>query len=153
MNDIDNENYHIKHYFFDNKVLSGDDILSLFQDKKGTIWIGTKAKGLFSYNGKSFHKINIKKEETEVTSIHSISEDANNNLWMSSNFGIINNTPITISITPKAIKNDSGEIKGMVLLRSAVTSALAGLVSRTFKIPKQKYTRNIAKRERGVIVF
>jgi signal transduction histidine kinase/ligand-binding sensor domain-containing protein/DNA-binding response OmpR family regulator len=89
MNDIDNENYHIKHYFFDNKVLSGDDILSLFQDKKGTIWIGTKAKGLFSYNGKSFHKINIKKEETEVTSIHSISEDANNNLWMSSNFGII----------------------------------------------------------------
>ncbi len=89
LNDIDNENYHIKHYFFDSKVLSGDDILSLFQDKKGTIWIGTKAKGLFSFDGKSFHKINIKKEDTEVTSIHSISEDANNNLWMSSNFGII----------------------------------------------------------------
>ena len=89
LNEIDNENYHIKHYFFDNKVLSGDDILSLFQDKKGSIWIGTKAKGLFSFDGKSFHKIMIKKEDTEVTSIHSISEDANNNLWMSSNFGII----------------------------------------------------------------
>ena len=89
LNDIENENYHIKHYFFDNKVLSGDDILSLFEDKKGLIWIGTKAKGLFSFDGNSFHKKIIKKEDSDVTAIHSISEDANNNLWMSSNFGII----------------------------------------------------------------
>ena len=89
LNDIENENYHIKHYFFDNKVFSGDDILSLFEDANGIVWIGTKAKGLFSFDGNSFHKLNIKKEDTDVTAIHSISEDANNNLWMSSNFGII----------------------------------------------------------------
>ena len=89
LNDFDNNNYHIKHYFFDNKLLSGDDILSLFQDKKGKIWIGTKAKGLYSFDGMNFQKINLKKEDSDVTAIHSISEDNNNNLWMSSNYGII----------------------------------------------------------------
>ena len=89
LNDFDNNSYPIKHYFFDNKLLSGDDILSLYQDKSGTIWVGTKAKGLYVYNGFNFNKINIKKDDFEVTSIHSLSEDDSNNLWMSSNFGII----------------------------------------------------------------
>ncbi len=89
LNDFDNNTYHIKHYFFDNKLLSGDDILSLYQDKYGKIWVGTKAKGLYNYDGSNFNKINIKKDDFEVTSIHSLSEDDNSNLWMSSNFGII----------------------------------------------------------------
>ena len=89
LNDFDNNIYHIKHYFFDNKLLSGDDILSIFQDKKGKIWIGTKAKGLYEFNGTNFNKINIKKEDSDVTAIHSISQDDNNNLWISSNYGII----------------------------------------------------------------
>ncbi|MSP85589.1 MAG: response regulator [Flavobacteriaceae bacterium] len=89
LNDFDNKRYNIKHYFFDNKLLSGDDILSLFQDKKGKIWIGTKAKGLYNFDGTNFHKININKYDSEVTAIHSISEDDTNNLWMSSNYGII----------------------------------------------------------------
>ena len=89
LNDFDNNTYHIKHYFFDNKLLSGDDILSLYQDKSDKIWVGTKAKGLYVYDGSNFNKINIKKDDFEVTSIHSLSEDDNSNLWMSSNFGII----------------------------------------------------------------
>ncbi|MCF8320375.1 MAG: response regulator [Flavobacterium sp.] len=89
LNDFDNNTYHIKHYFFDSKLLSGDDILSLYQDQSGKIWIGTKAKGLYVYNGSNFNKINIKKDDFEVTSIHSLAEDDSNNLWMSSNFGII----------------------------------------------------------------
>lgn len=89
LNDFDNNNYHIKHYFFDNKLLSGDDILSLFQDKKGKIWVGTKAKGLYNFDGTTFHKINIKNDDLDVTAIHSISEDDANNLWISSNYGII----------------------------------------------------------------
>ena len=89
LNDFDNNTYQIKHYFFDNKLLSGDDILSLYQDKSGKIWVGTKAKGLYVYNGSNFNKIKIKKDDFEVTSIHSISEDDSGNLWMSSNFGIV----------------------------------------------------------------
>ena len=93
LSDFDNNNYHINHFFFDNKVLSGDDILSLFQDKKNRIWIGTKAKGMYLFNGKTFNKVNINLGNSSVTSIHSISEDPNNNLWLSTNYGIVKYKP------------------------------------------------------------
>lgn len=93
LNDFDNNNYQIKHFFFDNKVLSGDDILTLFQDRKNRIWVGTKAKGLYLYNGKTFKQVNISLENSAITSIHSISEDSKNNLWLSSNYGIIKYNP------------------------------------------------------------
>ena len=93
LSDFDNNNYHINHFFFDNKVLSGDDILSLFQDKKNRIWIGTKAKGMYLFNGKTFNKVNINLGNSSVTSIHSISEDSNNNLWLSTNYGIVKYKP------------------------------------------------------------
>jgi len=89
LNDFDNKKYSVKHYFFDNKVLSGDDILTLFQDKKDRIWVGTKAKGLYLFTGKTFKKLNISTGNSTITSIHSISEDSKNNLWMSSNYGIV----------------------------------------------------------------
>ncbi|SHG46175.1 Signal transduction histidine kinase [Flavobacterium fluvii] len=98
LNDLDNNNYQIKHFFFDNKVLSGDDILALFQDKKNRIWVGTKAKGLYLFNGKTFNKINISVGNSAITSIHSISEDSKNNLWLSSNYGIIKYNPSRNSV-------------------------------------------------------
>jgi len=93
LNDFDNKNYKIRHFFFDNKVLSGDDILTVFQDKKDRIWVGTKAKGLYLFTGKLFKKISLNTGNYEVTAIHSIAEDAKNNLWLSSNYGIIKYNP------------------------------------------------------------
>ena len=98
LNDFDNKNYRVKHYFFDNNVLSGDDILTLFQDNKNRIWVGTKAKGLYLFNGITFNKINIHIGNTAITSIHSISEDSKNNLWLSSNYGIIRYNPAKNSL-------------------------------------------------------
>lgn len=98
LNDFDNNNYQIKHFFFDNKVLSGDDILTLFQDRKNRIWVGTKAKGLYFYNGKTFKQVNISVGNSAITSIHSISEDSKNNLWLSSNYGIIKYNPSRNSV-------------------------------------------------------
>jgi ligand-binding sensor domain-containing protein/signal transduction histidine kinase/DNA-binding response OmpR family regulator len=89
LNDFDNNDYKIDHFFFDNKVLSGDDILSLFQDSNNKIWVGTKAKGLYLFNGKSFKSVNVSVGKSIITSIHSISEDSKNNLWLSTNYGII----------------------------------------------------------------
>lgn len=89
LNDFGNKNYRIRHFFFDNKVLSGDDILTVFQDKKARIWVGTKAKGLYLFTGKLFKKISLSVGNSAITSIHSISEDNKNNLWLSSNYGII----------------------------------------------------------------
>lgn len=81
--------YVVKHFFFDDVSLSGDDILTLFQDSQNKIWVGTKAKGLYYFDGKKFNRINLKIENTTITSIHSILEDNDKNLWISTNQGII----------------------------------------------------------------
>jgi len=81
--------YAIKHFFFDTAALAGDDILTLFQDSQNKIWVGTKAKGLHYFDGKKFNRINLKIGNTVITSIHSILEDDDKNLWISTNQGII----------------------------------------------------------------
>jgi ligand-binding sensor domain-containing protein/signal transduction histidine kinase/DNA-binding response OmpR family regulator len=89
LKDVQQNNYAIKHFFYDSSALAGDDILTLFQDKQNKIWVGTKAKGLHYFDGKKFTKINLKIGNTVITSIHSILEDADKNLWISTNQGII----------------------------------------------------------------
>lgn len=81
--------YTIQHYFFDNSSLSGDDILTLFQDSQNKIWVGTKAKGLHCFDGKKFNKVSLRAGNTIITSIHSILEDDDKNLWISTNQGLI----------------------------------------------------------------
>nr|WP_199000587.1 two-component regulator propeller domain-containing protein [Flavobacterium sp. ASV13] len=89
LNTLTPTTYSIKHYFFDSVSLSGDDILTLFQDSQKKIWVGTKAKGLHYFDGKKFNKIKLKAGNTVITSIHSILEDDDQNLWISTNQGII----------------------------------------------------------------
>ncbi|MEO8534831.1 MAG: two-component regulator propeller domain-containing protein [Flavobacterium sp.] len=89
LNNFKTSPYTIKHYFFDNPSLSGDDILTLFQDSQNKIWVGTKAKGLHYFDGKKFNRINLRAGNTIITSVHSILEDDNKNLWISTNQGII----------------------------------------------------------------
>jgi ligand-binding sensor domain-containing protein/signal transduction histidine kinase/DNA-binding response OmpR family regulator len=89
LKDFQQNKYVIEHYFFDASALSGDDILTLFKDSQNKIWVGTKAKGLHYFDGKKFNKINLKVGNTIITSIHSILEDAEKKLWISTNQGII----------------------------------------------------------------
>lgn len=89
LNNFTPDKYSIQHYFFDSASLSGDDILTLFQDSQKKIWVGTKAKGLHYFDGKKFNKINLRIGNTVITSIHSILEDDDKNLWISTNQGII----------------------------------------------------------------
>lgn len=89
LNNFNPNHYSIQHYFYDSASLSGDDILTLFQDSQNKIWVGTKAKGLHYFDGKKFKKINLRIGNTIITSIHSILEDDDKNLWISSNQGII----------------------------------------------------------------
>lgn len=83
------DNLKVERYFYDNRTQSGDDIATFFEDKNNTIWIGTKAKGLFKLEGKSFKNIPLSGIKGNISNIHSILEDHDNNLWISSNDGII----------------------------------------------------------------
>ncbi|MEN2413147.1 two-component regulator propeller domain-containing protein [Flavobacterium mesophilum] len=89
LRNFNTQKYSIQHFFFDNATLAGDDILTLFQDSQNKIWVGTKAKGLHYFDGKKFNRINLKVGNTNITAIHSILEDDDKNLWISTNQGII----------------------------------------------------------------
>ncbi|NRS88389.1 signal transduction histidine kinase/ligand-binding sensor domain-containing protein/DNA-binding response OmpR family regulator [Flavobacterium sp. 7E] len=78
-----------KNYFYNPKTLSGDDILTIFKNKKGTIWIGTKAKGLFYLKNGVFKDVTLSAKNGIITAIHSIQEDTKNNLWLGTNHGIV----------------------------------------------------------------
>ncbi|MEM8764359.1 MAG: two-component regulator propeller domain-containing protein, partial [Bacteroidota bacterium] len=78
----------LKRFFYDEQIGSGEDILTVFQDSKGVIWVGVRAKGLFRFDGKTFKKVPIR-TTNHITSIYAILEGENNTLWMSSNDGLV----------------------------------------------------------------
>ena len=79
----------IKRFFFNPENDSGDDILTIFEDTKGRVWVSTKARGLFLYNGTEFDPIEISIPGVVVTVVRAILEDDKQNLWLSTNQGIV----------------------------------------------------------------
>lgn len=88
LNKIDN-NENITTYFFDKELQYGDDILCIFEDSLKRLWVGTKSKGLFKYNGNSFNSVNLKYNDIKVSAVNSILEEKNNHLWLGTNQGLI----------------------------------------------------------------
>ncbi|MEO0331481.1 MAG: two-component regulator propeller domain-containing protein, partial [Bacteroidota bacterium] len=78
-----------KHFFLQSDSEFGEDILTLFQDTQGKIWVGTKAKGLFFHDGQGFSPVESSSPEILITSVHAILEDDSANLWLSTNQGIV----------------------------------------------------------------
>ncbi len=67
--------------------LSQSQILSLFQDKKGNLWIGTNGGGVNIYNGKKFTTL-TQKDGLVGSVIYSIAEDKNGVLYFGTNEGL-----------------------------------------------------------------
>ena len=68
---------------------SSDNILSLFESKNGTVWIGTRGNGLLKYNSetKTFKWYNTLNGLIEEN-INSITESNNGDIWLSGNTGL-----------------------------------------------------------------
>ncbi len=75
--------------------LRGNYIVSLYQDSRDRLWIGTMNRGIFYYEPSTglFHKINTTKENKNIvdqSNITCISEDKNGNIWANSlNYGVL----------------------------------------------------------------
>lgn len=70
---------------FDSTSLSGNTIPTLFLDKAGQLWVGTSESGLNIYDSKQDHFIHVdldKSGKANHQSINSITEDANDNIWV-----------------------------------------------------------------------
>ena len=79
----------IQRYFYNDKMESGDDIATVFEDKNECIWVGTKSKGLYRIQNNKFEQVPLIGKNGVVSTIHSIQEDDSNNLWVSTNEGIL----------------------------------------------------------------
>ncbi|MDH5599079.1 MAG: hypothetical protein OEY34_08140, partial [Cyclobacteriaceae bacterium] len=80
-----------------NKMIYDDlNVKSIYMDSKKRLWIGTWGMGLFKYDSKNktFKRYGVK-EGLPNSTIYGIVEDSDNNLWMSSNKGIIKFNPET----------------------------------------------------------
>jgi len=74
-------------------------ILSIYEDSKGNIWVGTLYKGVFHLNRKNGEIQHYSFEQYESMSssntINSITEDKNNIIWCATNEGICKINPAT----------------------------------------------------------
>lgn len=78
-NPITQQFIHYKHDKNNPKSISGDRIVSVFEDKKGNIWISTYAEGLNRFDSKKneFIRYNL-----ESNNVGQIAEDKEENLWI-----------------------------------------------------------------------
>jgi ligand-binding sensor domain-containing protein len=80
------------HYLHDDankNTLIHNEVLCFHEDSKGNLWIGTYGKGVDKFNpadGSFTHYTDIPELETAV--VYGILDDAEGNLWMSSNNGL-----------------------------------------------------------------
>ncbi|WP_108802465.1 two-component regulator propeller domain-containing protein [Aquimarina sp. Aq107] len=83
----------VKRFFFNEEQLSGDDILSIYEDKRGVLYVGTKANGIFKFEDNKFNKLELNVVGTKVSTVFSIVEYDDNVIWISSNKGIVAYNP------------------------------------------------------------
>ncbi len=91
----DGENYKVfRHDPNDSTSISFDDVISLFEDNKGNIWIGTWGGGLNKFNPESekftryLHSNNSKSISSNM--IWAITQDKFGNIWTGSDHGVLN---------------------------------------------------------------
>ncbi len=88
----DKEHYTIKHWRHapqNRNSLSNDNVISLYIDKNGIVWIGTFGGGLCRLDPKTNGFINYNTDSGLPNNvIFSIKEDKNENLWLSTDHGI-----------------------------------------------------------------
>ncbi len=96
----------IKKYFYNEKEKYGEKILTIYQDKSKKIWVSVKSKGLYTLENNNFKSIELLPNTPLEPSIHNILEDNNNNLWLSTNQGIIKYQYVNKKITIFKKSND-----------------------------------------------
>ena len=73
------------------KGLSKNEVYAIYEDRKGTIWIGANGLGLYRYDGKDFTLFSKTDRADLMTygyGIQSILEDKNGNLWLGLSGGL-----------------------------------------------------------------
>ncbi len=130
---VDLKNEFCQEYQPNKEGLTSKAIISIFEDRKNNIWVGTRGGGLNLYNKKTnaFTNFNDIKGFNPKT-IASIKEDQNGNIWMSTQEGLTRFDVLKKKFTPFGIEdgifdiefafNTSSSNKGNTILYFATTN-------------------------------
>ncbi len=77
-------------YSFYNGKLTTNNVLCLYKDKTGRLWVGTEGGGLYLYDRQN-NCFEAKNQEYNIPGdmVGSIEEDKNGNLWLGTNAGLV----------------------------------------------------------------
>ncbi|MCK8524394.1 ATP-binding protein [Aquimarina sp. D1M17] len=87
--DLNTPSPEILHFLYEQKTFYGYNIISLFQNNKGDIFVGTKERGVLQLNKDTFEAIDFNLRNSKITSAYSIVEDDQYNLWVGCNLGMV----------------------------------------------------------------
>jgi ligand-binding sensor domain-containing protein len=80
--------------------ISTDNILTVYETKGGDFWIGTLSQGLWHFNRHNGKFKSFTKEDgLSNNSVYAILEDSENNLWVSTGYGISRFNPVSATFT------------------------------------------------------
>lgn len=80
------QQYSFKNYSLE-EGLPQSEVLSLIQDRKGNLWLGTNGGGISRFNGTKFFTYN-RKHGLADNNIRILYQDTNENLWIGTSIGI-----------------------------------------------------------------
>lgn len=86
---------HYTHTPSDTKSVSGNSVISLFEDKQHTVWLGTEGGGLCSFDNKTetFTAFDPENKLLPNSVIYAIEQDEFGNFWISCNAGLVRINP------------------------------------------------------------
>ncbi|MEW7278308.1 two-component regulator propeller domain-containing protein [Aquimarina sp. 2201CG1-2-11] len=85
----------VERFLFESKKAYGHNITCIYQDHHGQIFIGTKERGILKLNNNTFEEVNLNLLNRNLITAYSIVEDNGDNLWISSNLGMVKYNPKT----------------------------------------------------------
>ena len=103
------QSYYFNHYQAEDG-LANNNVITIFQDRKGLIWLGTKG-GLNSFDGYSFKSYKNKRNRFGTignNSITSICEDLNGILWIGTGRGIFKYDQVREVFTELTLDSEMG---------------------------------------------
>ena len=83
------EHYDVDRYFFNEEQASGDNILAIFEDQNGRIYVSTKGDGVHYLKDNKFERLKLELFDIKINTVFGITEDTNGKIWMSCNKGVI----------------------------------------------------------------
>jgi len=97
-------------------TVSDGRIIAIIEDKKGSLWIGTKTRGLFHFNTKNhqfthyYHDSNNPKSLTS-NYVHTITEDKSGHIWIGTFGGGLNKFDPKSKVFQSSFSNDMDSLR------------------------------------------